>query len=141
MSKKPKYKTIRQCAEALLVEADYVDVNGRKVGLDYITILARIKRAFPNSRTSIRALRFILYSLPDGTRLPVRRRSRKILAREYARALLIRYDEHTGDGLSFEAISKLVKRKFRDVPRITPRRLSYMEAAFNLPMPERPDVD
>jgi hypothetical protein len=132
-----KYSTIKAFATAKLLETDYVDCWGRNVGLDYDTILKQIKEEFPKARTSMRALRLILYSIDGNVRLPVRRRSRRILAKEYARALLLQRDSN-GSGVTFLKISNAVKRKFPDVPKLSVHRLTFIalhmsRAKFKVP--------
>lgn len=106
------FKTIRAYAIHLIYTVDFVDCRGRNIGYDYQAILTKIKQAFPESRTSMGALRRILDSLDGSQRLPARRRSRKILATEYARSLLLQVDS-TGRGLTFQTISRKVRGKFR----------------------------
>jgi hypothetical protein len=104
-------KTIKGCAQDLLARVDFVDCFGRPVGLDYDTILATIRREFPSSRTTKNALRYIYNNLDrNSIRLPARHRSRKILCKEYTRALLLQSD------LTYDMIRKRVARKFGDAP-------------------------
>lgn len=85
------YKTIKQCAQDLLLRINYVDIDGRNVGFDYRYILDEIKVHFPTSRTSRKELQKIAYAMnADGLRLPARKRSRAIMAREYAQALAVK---------------------------------------------------
>jgi hypothetical protein len=83
-----KYATIRQYAMALLlVEAGHDD-DGRRVGLDYITIYELIKKKFPivtysgphkgqPMRMTYKQLRWIATEMNrDGVVLPVRPRRR-----------------------------------------------------------------
>lgn len=123
------FKTIRSYAEHLLTKTDFVDCHGRRVGLDYPTIIALIKRKFPSSRTSTPSLRQNVYMLDPSTRLPVRRKSRRLLAREYARTLLMQRDSN-GKGLPLEKVSWKIKGKFRDVPKISATRLALMLPAL-----------
>lgn len=124
-----QFKTIKQYAEHLLTKTDYVDCWGRSVGLDYLTILSLIRRYFPEGRTSIRSLRAYLYTLDSSTRLPVRRRSHKILAREYARALLLESNPD-GTGLALKVVSDTVKKKFPRTKRIAVKQLVAMLPAL-----------
>lgn len=118
-----RYKTIKDYAEHLLLLTDFTDCYGRRVGLHYDVILARIKRMFPSSRTSMRALRYILhYQIDRAARLPARHRSRKILAREYAKAMLLQRDSH-GVGVSLKTIQMSAIRKFPHTPIISLRTL------------------
>lgn len=129
MQRKFKFKTIRSYAEHLLTKTDFVDCHGRRVGLDYPTILGMIRKRFPRGHTSIRSLRQNVYTLDPATRLPVRRKSRKLLAREYARTLLMQRDSD-GRGLPLASISRKVKAKFRDTPFITRTQLALMLPAL-----------
>lgn len=100
--------TIKSYAEELLIRESYVDINGRSVGLDYRHILDLIRERFPVSRTSLKELQKIAYSLNTMCRMPVRRRSRKILAHDYAQTLLLR------DIKKHSSISTAVRKKFTD---------------------------
>lgn len=107
---KPK-KTIKAFAHDLITRTDFVDCYGRNVGLDYATILVMIRAEFPRARTTMRALRRILDNIDrNSIRLPVRRRSRKILAEEYTKALLL------GPTETHRGILKKVCVKFGDAP-------------------------
>jgi hypothetical protein len=133
------YKTIKAFSQSLLLKVDFVDCYGRNVGLSYAEILARIKEEFPKARTTKGALRYVLYSIDRETRLPSRHRSRKILAREFARSLLI-YKDAQGMGLPLRIISNRTKRRFPDVPRISVRMLTNLGNALDregLIVPER----
>lgn len=121
-TKKRRFKTIKEYAVFLLVKTDFVDCYGRNIGFDYETILAKIKREFPHARTTKRALRYVLYGIDRKVRLPARHRSRKILAREFARALLLEINE-SGVGHSFETIRLRTRAKFRSAPTISIRTL------------------
>ncbi len=78
---------IGEYARSLLLATNYVDIYGRKVGLDYATILDRIKLRFPQTRISLKWLQKMGYEMnASGTPLPARRRSRSILARDFVRA-------------------------------------------------------
>lgn len=105
-----RYKTIKEYAEHLLTKTDFVDCYGRNIGLDYDTIIAKIKAEFPRAKTTKRALRFVLYTIDRTVRMPARYRSHKVLSVEYARSLLL-VTKH-GVGLSFNAIDHRVHRKF-----------------------------
>lgn len=95
MTTLPK-KTIKAFAIEQITRTLFVDCYGRNVGLDYQTILAEIRREFPKARTTMRALRRILDDMDRSTiRLPVRRRSRKIMAEEYIRSLLLKPVSYT----------------------------------------------
>lgn len=117
---KSKYKTVKQYAQELLLRVNYVDAFGRNVGFDYLYILALLKKEFPGSNTTIKELQKVAYSTRDSTdgRLPVRRRSRKILARDFARSLLLLKDDD-GNGLSYQAIARRVKLRFPDTPKLS----------------------
>lgn len=133
------YKTIKALSQALLLKVDFVDCYGRNVGLGYAEILARIKKEFPSARTTMGALRYVLYSIDPQTRLPARHRSRKILAREFARSLLMQRDAR-GMGLPLRIISDRTKRKFSDAPRISTRALKNFSHALTregMKVPER----
>lgn len=114
-----KYRTVKQYAQELLVRVNYVDAFNRNVGFDYRYILVMLKKEFPRSNTTIKELQKIAYSM-NGTnvRLPVRRRSRRILARDFARALLIATDE-SGQGLSYQVIASRVKARFPDTHKLS----------------------
>lgn len=124
--------TIKQLAEDLLVRESYVDVNGRSVGLDYLYILSAIRENFPTSRTSLKELQKIAYSLNSTTRMPVRRRSRKILACDYAMTLLLR-------GLTHKGVGKAVRKKFSEqhVSAGDLRRLEARLRYLKFAVPER----
>lgn len=110
-----KYRTVKQYAQELLVRVNYVDAFRRNVGLDYRAILVLLKREFPKSNTTVKELQKIAYSMNGANvRLPVRRRSRRILARDFARALLLFKDE-AGQGLSYQVIASRVKARFPDI--------------------------
>lgn len=126
MVKKP-YRTIKEAAEDLLLQVSYVDVYGRKVGLTYKTILRKLHESFPKGsknwpglKTSLRSLQMIAYALNGSDRqMPVRRRSPKVLARDYARALLI-----DPEGLSFRTVANRVKKKFPEYGRLTTEQMT-----------------
>lgn len=120
MAKKRKpYLTVTKAAEGHLGECSYIDVYGRPVGLTYKIILARLRKEFPEARTSLGSLRKIAYALnASKQRMPVRRRSPKILARDYARALLL-----NPRGIPYQTISKMVLGKFSEYPYIQTRQL------------------
>jgi hypothetical protein len=106
------YKTAKQYAQDLLTQINYVDVFGRNVGLDYQHILICLKKEFPKSNTSIKELQKTAYGMnAQGTRLPARRRSRRILARDFARSLLIQADADDV-GLSYLSIRSRVRVRF-----------------------------
>lgn len=138
--KKRRFKTIKDYAVFLLVKTDFVDCYGRNIGHDYDTILAKIRREFPQARTTKRALRYVLYGIDQKVRLPARHRSRKILARVYARALLLEVDGSSGLGLSFDTIRKRTRAKFRGAPDLTVRTLkSFVETLIKdkIKVPEK----
>lgn len=109
MTTLPK-KTIKAYAIELITKTIFVDCYGRNVGLDYATVLASIRSEFPRGRTTMRALRRIIDGLDRSTiRLPVRRRSRKILAEEYIKSLLLR-------PVCYKHIYHTVKDVFADAP-------------------------
>ncbi len=62
MSKKKFYKTIKEAAEALLMEVSYVDVYGRNVGLTYLAILKKLHENFPTGSKNWPGLRTSLRS-------------------------------------------------------------------------------
>ena len=145
VSKKKAYKTIKETAEALLMQVSYVDVYGRKVGLTYRAILKKLHEGFPNGspnwpayRTSLRSLQMVAYALNGSQcQMPVRRRSSKVLARDYARALLLIADE-VGLGYSFKQIARMVKRKFPEYSMLSAEQLTGLSLylsrqKFNLP--------
>lgn len=118
-----KYRTVKQYAQELLVRVNYVDAFNRNVGLDYRHILAMLKKEFPKSGTTLKELQKIAYGLnAANVRLPVRRRSRRILARDFARSLLILKDE-SGRGLSYRVIASRVKGRFPDTAYLAERQL------------------
>lgn len=125
-----RYKTIKDYAQHLLLLADFIDCYGRRVGLHYDVILALIRVEFPRSRTTKRALRYILhYQLDRAARLPARHRSRRILSREYARSLLLHCDPK-GHGFGYVAIKQKTSRKFPQTPAISTRTLKSWEEAL-----------
>jgi hypothetical protein len=144
MSKKTVHKTIREAAEALLSQVSYVDVYGRNVGLTYKIILNKLHEVFPNGslnwpayRTSLRSLQMVAYALNGSDmKMPVRRRSSKVLARDFARALLVKRDKD-GNGLSYVSIARQVKRKFPDYAYLSAEQLGglalYLSKQFKLP--------
>jgi hypothetical protein len=137
--KKRRFSTIKEYAVFLLVKTDFVDCYGRNIGHDYETILAKIKREFPHARTTKRALRYVLYGIDQKVRLPARHRSRKILAREFARALLTQTDE-SGVGFSFDTIRLRTRSRFRGAPALSIRTLkSFTETLIRekIKLPER----
>jgi hypothetical protein len=127
---------ITDYAKQLLLKTDFVDCYGRNIGLDYETILELIRARFPNARTTKRSLRFILYQIDKSARLPARRRSRKILRKEFIRALLL-----DPAGISHASIRSRARRKFPDVPgAITSAILAAHERALTkerFELPER----
>jgi hypothetical protein len=116
------HKTIKEAAEYLLMQENYVDVYGRRVGLTYAAILKKLHADFPEGsknwpgvKTSLRSLQMVAYALNGSQQqMPVRRRSTKVLARDYARALLLQPEGH-----SHKTISRMVRRKFPDYPSLT----------------------
>jgi hypothetical protein len=125
--RKKVYRTIKEAQEDLLMQVSYVDVYGRRVGLTYKTILRKLHEIFPKGsknwpgyRTSLRSLQMVAYAL-NGSELqmPVRRRSPKVLARDYARSLLVDPAGH-----SFRIIAKKVKTKFPEYGRLTAEQLT-----------------
>lgn len=138
-------KTIKEAAENLLMQVSYVDVYGRRVGLTYRAILKKLHDGFPNGspnwpayRTSLRSLQMVAYALNGSQcQMPVRRRSSKVLARDYARALLLIADE-VGLGYSFKQIARMVKRKFPEYGMLSAEQLTGLslylsKQKFNLP--------
>jgi hypothetical protein len=148
VARKRTYRTIREAAEALLTQVVYVDMYGRNVGLPYKAILAELHATFPEGskqggggpgkRTSVKTLRRIGYAInAQGVRLPVRRRSITILARDYARSLLLKTED--GIGIPFERISRLVKRKYPGMKSLTREQLRWLAiyVAKEFPIPSR----
>lgn len=86
-----KYKTIKDCASALLLQTAYIDENGRKVGFSYEQILRHVKRLHPvigyqgphagsPSKMTIKGLREVGYIMQQDDlkiRLPVRPRRKR----------------------------------------------------------------
>ncbi len=138
------YKTVKEAAEALLLQVSYVDIYGRKVGLTYKAILKKLHESFPNGspnwpkyRTSLRSLQMVAYALNGSDKkMPVRRRSSKVLARDFARVLLLKTDEN-GKGLSYVSIARQVKRKFPEYDYLSAEQLGglalYLSKQFKLP--------
>lgn len=97
---------VREYAEELLEATFFVDISGRRVGYDYVTISKMIRERFPGSRASVRVLRDwyapALQRKP-GVRMPLRRRSRAIMASEFTRSLLLRALDD-GRGLAYSTI-------------------------------------
>lgn len=140
MSKKKTYNTIKEAAEDLLMQVSYVDVYGRNVGLTYRAILKRLHDNFPAGsknwpglKTSLRSLQMIAYAL-NGSRckMPVRRRSSKVLARDYARVLLV-----DTAGYSFKQIARKVKVKFPEYDTLSHEQMTglsqHLSKHFKLP--------
>lgn len=106
---------IKEYATELLLSVSFIDIYGRKVGIDYATILAHIRTKFPSSTTSpshttLKELQKIAYALnATGVPLPARRRSRKILVRDFIRSQLVA-------GKSYQAIRAAARRRFPGVP-------------------------
>jgi hypothetical protein len=141
---KKTYKTIKEAAEDLLLQVSYVDIYGRKVGLTYKAILDKLHDGFPNGsrnwpafRTSLRSLQMVAYAMNGSDKqMPVRRRSSKVLARDYARALLLNVDEN-GKGLRYSSIARKVKHKFPEYTYLSAEQLAglalYLSKQFKLP--------
>lgn len=147
--RKKTYKTIKEAAEDLLMEVSYVDVYGRRVGLTYKAILKKLHENFPNGspnwpgfRTSLRSLQMIAYALNSSQRqMPVRRRSPKVLARDYARSLL-NEQRIGGEGYSYKQIARMVKRKFPEYGTLSTEQLSGLAlylATKKFKLPPRPE--
>lgn len=108
---------IKPYVEELLTTILFVDVDtGRGVGYDYASVVALVKKRFPKSRVSVRNLwGWYAYNMQSvGKRLPVRRRSRRILARDYTRALLMAKDSN-GVGKPFASVTREVNKVFPEV--------------------------
>ena len=145
--RKKAFKTIREAAEDLLMRVSYVDVYGRRVGLTYKAIIAQLHILFPSGRTSLRSLRMIKCNLNRSQLLlPARRRSSKVLARDFARALLIALDKDNvltamddkPRGYSLKRIAHAVRRKFPEYSMMSAEQLSGLsiylsKQKFNLP--------
>jgi hypothetical protein len=92
----------------------------------------------PTAATSVStkgSLRFVLYRIDPAQRLPARRRSRKKLARDYARALLTR-----PEGMPYRVILFAVSEKFPGTPPLTTATLARWEAQLvreRIKIPER----
>lgn len=135
--------TIKEYANDLLMKVSFTDVYGRNVGYDYLHILGLIKEKFPKTNITIRVLRWAAYELNrDGSvRVPARRHSRRRLARDYTRTLLMQTDPETGFGLSNKAISDRVNKKF---PEVRPLSLTKMRTqlvrAGHKDVPRRPPL-
>lgn len=116
---------VRARVEQLLAAVSFVDIHGRNVGYDYKAITQTIKKEFPTSRVSVKALKdWYAYNMQgQGKRLPVRRKSRKVLARDYTRILLLQNEDALG--LSLRVIKRRVKTKFPEVPSLS---LGHVEA-------------
>jgi len=116
---------VKARTEELLAAVSFVDIHGRKIGYDYGTIMEMIKAEFPNSRISSRVLRTKnAYDMQcAGIQLPVRRRSRKVLAREYTHALLLQNEGMLG--LSLRTIRTRIRKKFPGIPVLS---LGHVEA-------------
>jgi hypothetical protein len=90
-SHRRRFNTIKECVEALILEVDYVDENGRQVGFRYDVILGRVRRYFhrivypgprsgQKSKMDIKGLREIAYNMQrdnPGLRFPVRPRRKR----------------------------------------------------------------
>lgn len=131
--------TIREYARELLLRVSFVDVFGRNVGYDYQYILSLIKKAFPRSNTTPRLLWWEAAELrSEGIRIPARRTSRRVAARDYTRALLM-VSESTGYGLSNSAIRNKVRARFPEVRALSLIQVrSYMVRAGLKPPPRPP---
>lgn len=106
----PKRVTIKSFAHEYLVKTSFVDIYGRNIGYDYSFILAEIKKQFPHARTTRRLLQDMAYILNRDERFPVRRRSRRALAEDYAMALLLRRNSRN----VYRNVATAVKKKFPD---------------------------
>lgn len=137
MSKKKSYNTIKDAAEDLLMQVSYADVYGRRVGLTYNAILIELHKLFPKSRTSLRSLRMIKCNLNRTNHLlPARRRSSKVLARDYARALLV-----ANEGYSFKQVARMVKRKFPEYDSLSTGQMIglSLHLSKHFKLPPRPE--
>lgn len=108
MLSRKRRQTIRAFAHDYFLRVSYVDIYGRNVGYDYDHILEEIKANFPNARTSKIWLRRMAYEITD--RMPVRRRSRRALASDYAMSELLR--TRSGRGISMPVIIRNIHIKF-----------------------------
>lgn len=117
--------SVRARVEQLLTAVSFVDIYGRPIGYDYAAIVKMIKRDFPHSRISVKVLKdWYTYRMQgEGKRLPVRRKSRKVLVRDYTRTLLLQNKDDLG--LSLRSIKDRVRKKF---PGVTPLSLGHVEA-------------
>lgn len=109
-SSAPKKLTIKKFAHDYFMRVSFVDLHGRDIGYDYDFILAEIRRTFPGARTSRRWLQTMAYALNRDTRLPVRRRSRRALAEDYAMVMLMR---RSGSNV-YDHVTREVKKKFAE---------------------------
>lgn len=128
-------QTIKMFAHELLVEPNFIDIHGRAVGHDYDFILARIREQFPNARTTRRLLQDMAYIFNRTERLPVRRRSRRALAEDYASAMLLRRSGvHAHRG-----VQTLVRKKFPEqrMSSVDLRRLDTHLRHLGFPVPPR----
>lgn len=134
---------VRAYVEELLTAVSFIDINGRKIGFDYLTIAQMVAKKFPNSRLKTRARQeqrgittrkfhllqdwYMPRARRQGLRFPVRYRSRRLLARDYARALLIEQTDNVG--LTLETIRRRVRKRFPEIPALS---LGHVEAGLRL---------
>jgi hypothetical protein len=125
-------RTIKEFACDYFVKVNYIDVYGRNIGYDYEYILAKIKKQFPEAKTSKRWLRMMAYELNNTSRIPARRRSRRALAEGYAETLLLR------SAKTYSNITRTVHRKFDDqnIPSAELHRIekSLLNRGFTVPV-------
>lgn len=128
-------QTIRRFAREYFVRVNYVDIYGHNVGYDYEFILAEIKKQFPKARTSKRWLRMMAYEITGTVRMPMRRRSRTLLAKGYSMSLLIETPAR-----SFRSMQGCISRKFPEhVPTVASlKRLERSLRALKFTVPPRP---
>jgi hypothetical protein len=133
-SRAPKKLTIKKFAHEYFVKVNFVDIYGRNIGHDYSFILDRIKEQFPEARTSRRWLQDMAYILNRSERLPVRRRSRRTVAEDYAKALLLRWNGRR----VHNAVSSEVRKKFPEqhipVARLRQLELQLKNMGFAIPI-------
>lgn len=102
--------TIKQFAHEYFTRVNFVNVYGRNVGFDYDFILEEIHRTFPAARTSKTWLRLMAYEIAGTVRMPMRRRTRRGLAEDFAMSLLVR---RAGKHAHHDVV-KLTHKKFPD---------------------------
>jgi hypothetical protein len=123
------------------LRTSYVDIYSRNVGFDYHFILRKLNEVFPGSKTTLKELQKLAYFMNgSGLRLPVRRRSLRVLSRDYVRVLLTWRDKN-GSGFSYQRISYQARQKFPGAAEFTLRQIRSTAGQLTrkgIELPNRP---